>query len=136
MEPARSKIELQTIPIKSVDPKDQINAEAKVVKICHTRVKLFEGEPGDVEASKSHLWHLHDRRPNANKRQVADSGQAELENQARVDQTDLCSGVSQSTKSPGVSADRDNRKRARTKRRPLTWHVPPRTDVAQRICCG
>ena len=61
MESARSKIELQTIPIKSVDPKDQINAKAKVVKICDTRVKLFEGEPGDVEASKSYQWHLHDR---------------------------------------------------------------------------
>ena len=61
MESARSKIELQTIPIKSVDPKDQINAKAKIVKICDTRVKLFEGEPGDVEASKAHPWHLHDR---------------------------------------------------------------------------
>ena len=88
MESTRSKIELQTIPIKSVDPKDQINAKAKVVKICDPRVKLFEREPGDVEASKSH------------------------------------------------PADCDNRKRARTKRRPRTWHVPPRTDVAQSICCG
>ena len=61
MEPARSKIELQTIPIKSVDPKDQINAKAQVVKICETRVKRFEGELGDVEASKAHPWHLHDR---------------------------------------------------------------------------
>jgi hypothetical protein len=61
MEPTRSKIELQTIPIKSVDPKDQVNAKAKVVKICNTRVKLFEGAPGDVEASKAHPWHLHDR---------------------------------------------------------------------------
>jgi hypothetical protein len=61
MEPARSKIELQTIPIKSVDPKYQINAKAKVVKICDTRVKLFEGAPGDIEASKAHSWHLHDR---------------------------------------------------------------------------
>ena len=61
MEPARSKIELQTIPIKGVDPKDQINAKAQVVKICDARVKLFEGEPGDVEASKSYPWHLHDR---------------------------------------------------------------------------
>jgi len=32
MEPARSKIELRTIPITSVDPKDQINATVKVVK--------------------------------------------------------------------------------------------------------
>jgi hypothetical protein len=46
MEPARSKIELQTIPIKGVDPKDQINAKAKVVKICDTCVKLFEGGTG------------------------------------------------------------------------------------------
>jgi hypothetical protein len=136
MEPTRSKIELQTIPIKSVDPKDQINAKAKVVKICDPRVKLFERELGDVEASKSHPWYLHDRRPNANKRHVADSGQAELENQARMDQTDLRSSVGQSTKSPSVPADCDNRKRARTKRRPLTWHVPPRTDVVQSMCCG
>jgi hypothetical protein len=46
MEPARRKIELQTIPIKGVDPKDQINAKAKVVKICDARVKLFEGGTG------------------------------------------------------------------------------------------
>ena len=61
MEPACNKIELQTIAIKSVDPKDQINAKAKVVKSYETRVKRFEGEPGDVEASKTHPWHLHDR---------------------------------------------------------------------------
>ena len=61
MEPTRSKIELQTVPIKSVDPKDQSNAKAKVVKICDTRIKLFEGESSNVEASKAHPWHLHDR---------------------------------------------------------------------------
>jgi hypothetical protein len=55
------EIELEAVSVESVDAKNQINAQTKVIKVSDSSIKFSQREPSNMKSGETYLWHLHHR---------------------------------------------------------------------------
>lgn len=87
-----------------------------------------------MEPLEPHVRHAQHSRSKAHQGDIANDGEAELEDKTRVDEADLGTSVNLRPDGPRVTAHRDEGQGTRLEGRPRTGHTRPRMAGAQRTC--